>query len=56
MSTGTSSRGKAIGGEKRAIAHAKGNAEGPAMASASAALSALKNIRALWDSILNASL
>ena len=56
MSTGTSSRGKAIGGEKRAVAHAKGNVEGPAMASASAALSALKNIRALWDSILNASL
>lgn len=56
MSTGTSSRGKAIGGEKRAVAHAKGNVEGPAMASASAALSALRNIRALWDSILNASL
>jgi len=42
LKNGSAGRGKAVGGEKHAVAHAKGNAEGPAMASASAALSALK--------------
>ena len=56
LKNGSAGRGKAVGGEKRAIAHAKGNAEGPAMASASAALAALKQIRAMWDSMLHASL
>ena len=41
--------------ERNATSLATGNA-GPAMASASAALSALKQLRSMWQSLLNASL
>lgn len=47
-------RGNAINGDKAAISFAKGT-EGPAMASAAAALSQLKQIRAMWQALLNAS-
>lgn len=49
-------RGVPVTTEKNAISFATGNVEGPAMASASAALAALKQIRAMWQSLLNASL
>ena len=49
-------RGRAVTNERNAVAFAKGNINGgPAMASASAALAALKQIRAMWDSFLKAS-
>jgi hypothetical protein len=49
-------RGRAVTNERNAVAFAKGNiGGGPAMASASAALAALKQIRAMWDSFLKAS-
>jgi len=46
----SSGRGKAVTSEKNAVAFATGNT-GPAMASASAALAALKNIRAMWQAL-----
>ena len=42
--------------EKKAVSFATGNANGPAMASASEALAALKQLRAMWESLRNASL
>lgn len=49
-------RGKAVTSEKSAIAFAGGNINGgPAMASASAALAQLKKLRAMWESLKNAS-
>jgi len=49
-------RGRAVTNERNAVAFAKGNiGGGPAMASASAALATLKQIRAMWDSFLKAS-
>ena len=50
----SSGRGKAVTSEKNAVAFATGNT-GPAMASASAALAALKNIRAMWQALQNVS-
>lgn len=47
-------RGNAVNGDKAAISFAKGT-EGPAMASAAAALSQLRQIRAMWQALLNAS-
>ena len=53
MSTG---RGKAVTNERNAISFAKGNIHGgPAMASAGAALAALKQLRAQWQSLLGLS-
>ena len=54
LAGGVSSRGRAITGEKNAISMAGGNVSGPAMASAAAALSTLKKIRAMWQSMLDA--
>ena len=49
--------GKPVTNEYNAISYAKGNLEGgPALASAQAALAQLKQIRAMWDAMLNASL
>jgi len=48
-------RGKAVTSEKNAVAFATGNT-GPAMASASAALAALKQLRAMWESLKGASI
>ena len=42
--------------ERKATSLATGNASGPAMASASAALAALKQLRAMWQSLADASL
>ena len=49
-------RGHAVTNERNAISFATGNVDGgPAMASASAALAALKQLRAMWESLRNAS-
>ena len=49
-------RGRAVTNERNAVAFATGNINGgPAMASASAALAALKQLRAMWESLRNAS-
>lgn len=47
-------RGKPVTNERNAVARAAGT--GNAMASASSALAALKQIRAMWQSMLNASM
>ena len=52
----SSGRGRAVTNERNAVAFAQGNIDGgPAMASASAALNALKQLRAMWESLLGAS-
>lgn len=49
-------RGRTIAGEKKAVAYAKGNIHGgPAKASASAALAALKQLRAQWAALATLS-
>ena len=49
-------RGQAITNERNAVSYATGNVHGgPAMASASAALTALKQLRAMWESLIKAS-
>jgi hypothetical protein len=57
LEKGTSSgRGKVITNERNAVAFATGNINGgPAMASASAALAALKQLRSMWQSLLGSS-
>ena len=50
----SSTRGKAVTNERKAVAYAKGSIHGgPAMASAEAALGALRELRAQWKSILD---
>lgn len=52
----SSERGRAVTNERVAAAYAHGNMNGgPAMASASAALAALKQLRSMWKSLLDAS-
>jgi len=52
----SSGRGRAVTNERVATAYAKGNIHGgPAMASAAAALNALKQLRAEWNALLNLS-
>lgn len=53
MSTGLTSRGIAYTNEKNATSYAKGNATGPAMASAADALAELRKIRAQWQALLD---
>lgn len=53
MSTGLTSRGIAYTNEKNAASYAKGNATGPAMASAADALAELRKIRAQWQELLD---
>ena len=49
-------RGRAVTNERNAVSFATGNVDGgPAMASAAAALATLKQLRAMWESLLNAS-
>jgi len=48
-------RGTPVKSEKAALSFATGNVSGPALASAAAALAALKQIRAMWQSMLDAS-
>lgn len=55
LGRGRTGRGDAINGERKAIAFAGGNASGPAMASAAAALAAMKELRAMWASLASAS-
>ena len=56
LKNGTSKgRGRAITNERKAVAYAKGNMEGPALAGARAAINRLKQIRAMWESLLGAS-
>ena len=48
----SSGRGRAVTNERNAVAFATGNINGgPAMASASAALAALKQLRAMWEAL-----
>ena len=51
-----SSHGSPVTNERNATSFATGNMEGDALASPSAALSALKQLRAMWQSMLEASL
>ena len=53
MSNGISGRGKPVTNEKNAVSFAKGT--GPAMASASSILAALKELRSQWQAIANLS-
>ena len=53
LANGNTTRGRAIGGEDRAVAFAKGSPEGPAHASASDTLERLKALRAVWQSLLD---
>ena len=56
LSNGKAGRGKPITNENNAISFAKGNLDGgPAMASASAALAALKQLRAQWQALASMS-
>ena len=52
LANGNTTRGRAIGGEDRAVAFAKGSPEGPARASAKDTLDALRKLRAQWQSLL----
>ena len=56
LSNGHTSRGTPITNQRNAVSWATGNANGPAMASASAVSAALKQIRAMWQAMLNASM
>lgn len=56
LGSGRAGRGTAITNERNAVSWATGNTSGPAMASASEALALLKQIRAMWQSLLGASL
>lgn len=53
LANGNTTRGRAIGGEDRAVAFAKGSPQGPARASASDTLEKLKGLRAMWQSLLD---
>lgn len=53
LANGNTTRGRAIRGEDRAVAFAKGSPKGPARASASDTLARLKELRAMWQSLLD---
>lgn len=55
LGNGKGGRGKPVTNEKNAVSYATGNVGGPAMASASSVLAALKELRAMWESMLTAS-
>jgi len=56
LKNGKASRGKSYTNDRNATSLATGNVNGgPAMASASAALAQLKQLRAMWQSLLGAS-
>ena len=56
LNNGKSSRGKPITNDRTAVSWAKGNINGgPAMASASAALAALRQLRAQWQALAEMS-
>lgn len=56
LGTGSTSRGKPVTSEKKAVAFARGNITGPAFADAETTLASLKQIRAMWKAMLTASL
>lgn len=53
LANGNTTRGRAIGGEDRAVAFAKGYPEGPARASASDTIKRLEELRAMWQHLLD---
>lgn len=53
---GRAGTGKPITNETNAVSFATGNIDGPAMASAASALAQLRQIRAMWQALLDASL
>lgn len=53
LANGNTTRGRAIGGEDRAVAFAKGSPEGPARASASDTIKRLEELRAMWQNLLD---
>ena len=55
LKNGKGGRGKAKTNERNAIGMATGNVSGPALAGAQAALANLRQIRAMWESLLSAS-
>lgn len=56
LGTGSTSRGKPVTSEKKAVAFARGNITGPAFADPETTLASLKQIRAMWKAMLTASL
>lgn len=52
LANGNTTRGRAIKGEDRAVAFATGSPEGPANATASETLDRLRELRAMWQSLL----
>ena len=56
LSTGAAGRGKPVTNEKAATSLATGNAMGLAMANVQQTLATLKQLRAMWQSIANASI
>lgn len=54
LQTGAAGRGTAITNERKAVAYAKGT--GPAMASASAVLATLKQLRSMWQRLADMNL
>jgi hypothetical protein len=56
LSSGKTGRGKPLTNERAATSLATGNANGPAMANASAALAALKELKAMWQGMLSSTL
>ena len=56
LGTGSTSRGKPVTNEKKAVAFARGNITGPAFADPETTLASLKQIRAMWKAMLTASL
>ena len=55
LKNGKAGRGKAKTNERNAVGMATGNVSGPALAGAQAALANLRQIRAMWESLLSAS-
>ena len=53
LANGNTTRGRAIGGEDRAVAFAKGSPEGPARASTSDTIRRLEELRAMWQHLLD---
>lgn len=53
LANGNTTRGRAIGGEDRAVAFAKGSPEGPARASTSDTIKRLEELRAMWQHLLD---
>lgn len=56
LSSGKTGRGKPLTNERAATSLATGNVNGPAMANASAALAALKELKAMWQGMLSSTL